>query len=237
MGLGPRAAGPGRRGGGVGCLKLGPGLPYRLIPEDVAAEWVSHRGDLVEVALWAGPATPEAARALPGAGSRSATLLGGAESGPAHRLVADDATRPLRMPGVGTVLWEPDPAVIRAGAVDTLAGLLDAGRVAPEIAYLVSDGAGPTPYATAFQVLEVMAVKEKVLRAWVRDRRIGRLEIKKRGIDIDPATLRRRLRPEGPEAATLLLTPTPEGARALVVERLAEGCYPHHVNDHNFNDS
>ncbi|SDC00976.1 Methyltransferase domain-containing protein [Raineyella antarctica] len=201
--------------GGVGCLKLGPGLPYRMIPESVGAEWVSHRGDLVEVALWRG----EGGAALPAPGSRTATLL--ADDGSLQQLVAEDRATPVRMPEVGTVLWEPDAAVIRAGAVDRLAAALGAGRVAPDIAYLVSDDVAPTPFATVFRVLEVLPTKERVLREWVRDREVGRLEIKKRGIDVDPAALRRKLRPAGPNAATLVLTPTPAGARALVVQRAA----------------
>ena len=40
------------------------------------------------------------------------------------------------------------------------------------------------------------------------------------GPDVDPAVLRRRLRPKGPAAATLVLAPTPSGSRALVVLRL-----------------
>jgi hypothetical protein len=53
----------------------------------------------------------------------------------------------------------------------------------------------------------------------VRQNRIGTLEIKKRGLDVDPAALRRRLSPKGPRSATLVLTPTPDGAAALVVRR------------------
>ncbi|MEA5052026.1 MAG: SAM-dependent methyltransferase, partial [Propionicimonas sp.] len=49
---------------------------------------------------------------------------------------------------------------------------------------------------------------------------VGTLEIKVRGIDIDPAALRRRLKPTGRNAATLILTPTPHGARALVARRV-----------------
>ena len=203
--------------GGVGCLKLGPGLPHRMIPVEVGAEWVSHHGDLVEVALWRG--AEAAGVALPAPGSRTATLLAG--DGSIQQLVARDVLAPLRTPRVGSVIWEPDPAVIRAGAVDRLAEVLDAGRVAPGIAYLVGDDVAATPYATPFRVLEVLPTKEKVLRGWVREHQVGRLEIKKRGIDIDPAALRRKLRPDGPHAATLVLTPTPEGARALVVERSA----------------
>ena len=69
-------------------------------------------------------------------------------------------------------------------------------------------------------VLEVMDAGERTLRAWVRRERIGTLEIKKRGIDIDPAALRRRLKPAGPASATVVLTPTVDGARALVAQRL-----------------
>ncbi len=203
--------------GSVGCLKAGPGLPYRMIPEGVGAEWVSHRGALVEVALWRGTSAP-------GPDARIATLIGA--DGAMHRLPAEDVPQPLRTPEVGSVLWEPDPAVIRAGAVDRLGVDLSAGRVAEGIAYLVGDDLHESPYATPFRVLDVLSVKEKVLRAWVRDREIGQLEIKKRGLVIDPAVLRRKLRPAGPHAATLVLTPTPEGARALVVERLTASTVP-----------
>jgi SAM-dependent methyltransferase len=36
-------------------LKLGPALPHALVPAEAEAEWVSHRGDVVEVGVWSGP--------------------------------------------------------------------------------------------------------------------------------------------------------------------------------------
>ena len=36
-------------------LKLGPALPHALVPAGLEAEWVSHRGDVVEAGLWSGP--------------------------------------------------------------------------------------------------------------------------------------------------------------------------------------
>ena len=60
----------------------------------------------------------------------------------------------------------------------------------------------------------------KALRAWVRQAQIGVLEIKKRGIEVDPAELRRRLRLTGPNSATLVISRTPDGAIAAVVERI-----------------
>lgn len=188
------------------CVKLGPGLAHTHLPGDAAATWVSDTGDLVELSLWRGGWEP----------ARQAVLL------PAGAVLSDDdsGAAPAALPAVpGEVLYEPDPAVIRAGLVDALALRLGARRLSPGIAYLAAPAPRPTPFATAFTVLAVLDAGEKVLRAWVRDHRIGTLEIKKRGVDVDPAVLRRRLKPAGPNTATLVLTPTAHGARALVVSR------------------
>ena len=194
---------------GINCVKLGPGVPHALIPPGVAATWVSAAGDLVELSLWSGAWEPgRAAVLLP-----QQTVLG--EGGPLG------AEPPARRPNVGEVLYEPDPAVIRAGLTDRLAAELGAWRVHPGIAYLVAAEGRHTPFATAFEILYVLDADEKSLRAWVRAGRIGTLEIKKRGLDLDPAALRRRLKPSGAASATLVITPTPDGARALVVRRLS----------------
>ena len=195
-------------GSRTACVKLGPGLPHALVPDDVAATWVSDGGDLLELSLWSvrWPAT------------RAAVLLPEGQV-----LTAADVGRPAATPGrpaVGEVLYEPDPAVIRAGLVDQLGSELGARRVNPGIAYLIGPDSRATPFATGFEVLAVLDAGEKALRAWTRTERIGTLEIKKRGLDLDPAVLRRRLKPSGPGKATLVLTPTPDGARALVVRRI-----------------
>jgi SAM-dependent methyltransferase len=191
-------------GSRVACVKLGPGVPYRLLPDHGETVWVSDRGDLVEAALWTGPgAAPR---------RRSALLL--PES--ATLEATEDAT-PIGP--IQSWLYEPDPAVIRAGAIPALASMLDATGIAPGVAYLTTDDYRPTPYATAFEVLDRLPYRERDLRAWVKGNRVGTLEIKKRGIEVDPAALRRRLSPKGPESATLVLTPSPDGAVALVVRR------------------
>ena len=190
----------------VACVKLGPGVPYRVLPDHAETVWVSEHGDLVEAALWAGPG------AVPG--RRSALLLPQSAT-----LQASDDTVP-----VGPVqrwLYEPDPAIIRSGAVAALASTLDATALAHGVAYLTAAELVPTPYATAFEVLDHLPYREKDLRAWVRRNRIGTLEIKKRGVDVDPAALRRRLAPTGDGSATIVLTPTPDGAVALVVHRIS----------------
>ena len=195
-------------GSRVAGVKLGPALPHSLIPAGVEAEWVSHRGDTVEVCLWAGPgAEPDATAAL---------LL------PDHRMVLHgrgDQQLPVTEPN--RYLYEPDGAVIRAGGISGLGAELGATLLDESIAYLTGPDLVRTPFAEAFAVLEVLPYKEKVLRRWVADNGIGRLEIKKRGVDVDPARLRRRLKPAGVEEATLVITRTSAGTRVLVARRLS----------------
>ncbi|MFP5283517.1 MAG: THUMP-like domain-containing protein, partial [Actinomycetes bacterium] len=188
------------------CVKVGPGLPYADLPPDVAAEWVSHRGNVVELALWR----------LPGrAPARAATLL---PAGVTREV--EEPAPVLAVAAPGAYVFEPDGAAIRAGLVPGLGAELGLRRLDLHVAYLTGDAPRVTPWLTSFRVVEALPVNDKALRAWVRQRGIGVLEIKKRGLDIDPAQLRRRLRPSGAHAATLMLTPTVDGARALVVERM-----------------
>lgn len=188
-------------------IKLGPALPHALVPPGAEAEWVSHTGDVVEVGLWSGPGSV--------AGRRSALLW------PDRRLVADPQAPPAVVREPGAYVHEPDGAVIRAGSVAVLAARLGAGLLADQVAYLTTDEAVTTPYATTFAVERVLPYDLKVLRRWVREADVGVLEVKRRGIDVDPARLRRDLRPRGRASATLLLSRTASSAVALVVRRVS----------------
>lgn len=197
------------RGDRVAGVKLGPGLPHRLIPPGVEAEWVSERGDTVEVGLWSGPGAS--------ADGRAALLL------PDNRMVVDSGAPALAAGGVGSVIYEPDGAVIRSGGIAQLGAMLDARLLHPDIAYLTADEHRPTPFATAFEVVEVHPFDEQRLRRWTRQQRVGTLEIKKRGLDLDPAVLRKRLKLRGSESATVILSRTVHGVVTAVVRRLPAG--------------
>lgn len=192
-----------------GLVKLGPALPHAQLPDHVEAEWVTHRGDTVEVCLWSGPGAEP--------GTRVATLLPGGES---LRVPAGERSRRAPVGQIADVVLEPAGSVIRAGAVAVLAERLDAHLLDPQIAYLSSATAPDSPFVDVFAVREVLPWKEKVVRSWLQQHGIGRLEIKKRGLDLDPAVLRRRLKPSGPGSITLLLTRTPDGARAVLADRV-----------------
>jgi len=191
-------------------IKLGPGVDRDLIPADAEAQWVSVDHDVVELGLWFG------AVARPGI-RRAALVIG--DHGSAE-LVADADSDDVEVGQLGRYLYEPDGAVIRARLIGTLAGRLDASMLSDGIAYLTSDTAIETPFASCFRVIETFPYDEKLLKKELASRGIGSLEIKKRGVDVDPATLRKRLAPKGDASATLIVTRVGGRHTALLAERV-----------------
>jgi SAM-dependent methyltransferase len=198
-------------------LKLAPGLDHALIPGGAEAEWVSVDGDLVEAALWCGPYATVPRRAsvirrgiahsLTGSGERTAKVVG----------VGGQAAATTR---TKRYVFDPDPAVVRSHLVAEFATMVDGGLADPKIAYVFADDGAETPYAHCFEVVEQLPFARKQLKAALRARGIGRLEIRKRGVAIEPDQLRRDLKLDGQQAATLVLlrigaTPTALLCRAL----------------------
>jgi SAM-dependent methyltransferase len=187
---------------GRAVVKTLPGLPHDLVPEGVEAQWVSDGGDLVEACLW-GPglaSAPRRATALPS----GAELVGFGDPGEVGE--------------VGSVLHEPDDAVIRAGLVGELAARLGGRLVDAHLAYVTTDEPAADPLARSFRIEAELPFKEKQLRAALADRGVGTLTIKKRGIDVVPEELVKRLKLKGDQTATVILARIGDGARAFLVE-------------------
>ena len=89
------------------------------------------------------------------------------------------------------------------------------------IAWITCDAPPQTVFGQAFRVREELPFDERRLAAALRERGIGTLEIKKRGVDVDPATLRRRLSLRGSGSATLVLTRVAGRRTVLLVDRVA----------------
>ena len=123
-----------------------------------------------------------------------------------------------RVREVGAYLYEPDGAVIRAGLVTAVAAGVRGGLVDEHIAYVTSDSSFATPFARGYRVLEELPYREKPLKAALRERGVGRLTIKKRGVSVVPDELRKRLSLRGDEEATLVLTRVAGKGTALLVE-------------------
>jgi THUMP domain-like len=191
-------------------IKLGPGHDRDQIPASAEAQWVSVDGHLVEMALWFTALAREGVR-------RSALLL---TADGTHELTAAADSEDAPVTGLGDYVYEPDGAIIRARLIGDVARSLDAGMLSEGIAYLSSATHVDTPFATAFRVLDQLPADERKLRQALQERRIGTLEIKKRGVDVDPAALRVRLKPKGPASATIILTRVAGRRATLLVERV-----------------
>ncbi|MEV6516886.1 methyltransferase domain-containing protein [Micromonospora chalcea] len=187
-------------------VKVAPGLDHALIPAGAEAEWVSVDGDLVEAALWCGElaGVPRRATLLR---EKEGPLLNvsGIKRVPSYHLTGTGAAEAPVGP-VRRFLYDPDPAVVRAHLVAELATDLDATLADPSIAYLYADEARPTPFARCLEITDVLPFSLKRLRALLRERRVGRVEIRKRGSALEPEKLRRDLRLSGDAAADLVLT-------------------------------
>lgn len=192
-------------------IKLGPAHDRDALPADAEAQWVSADGSVVELVLWTGALARAGVRraALVIRGERSHELTAGADA-------VDAEVRPL-----GAFLHEPDGAVIRARLIGDVARSLDAGMLDEKIAYLTSDAALTSPFVQSFRVRETMAANPKAINAVLKANDIGTLEIKKRGVDIDPAQFRKKLTLRGAASATLILVRVGDQRRAILADRVS----------------
>ena len=189
------------------CVKVAPGIPHDLVPAGVEAEWVSDHGEVKEAALWSGRLATT---------RRRATVIG---DGGLATLTEDDDPG-AEVVAVRRFLYEPDGAVIRAGLDTAVAAAAHGGLVDPHIAYVTSDVPIETPFARGYEVLEELPYREKPLRSALRERGVGTLTIKKRGVDVVPEQLRKRLALTGDSPATIVLTRAAGRGTALLVRPL-----------------
>ncbi|MCK2026563.1 SAM-dependent methyltransferase [Microbacterium sp. SSW1-47] len=192
-------------------IKLGPAHDRDALPDDAETQWISADGSVVELVVWTRELARDGVR-------RSALLVRGDRS---HELTAaaDAEDAPVR--DLGAFLHEPDGAVIRARLIGDVARSLDAGMLDPRIAYLTSDTALTSPFVQSFRVRDVLPMNTKGINAALKANGIGRLEIKKRGVDVDPAAFRRTLTLKGDAEATLILVRIGDRRRAILADRVS----------------
>ncbi|MEM8857094.1 MAG: class I SAM-dependent methyltransferase [Chloroflexota bacterium] len=178
-----------------GGVKISPGIDYAELPSaDIASvEFVSVDGHVREAILWYGDLKDYAHR-------RATILPSGATLSVQSDLPKVALSPPKRW------LYEPDGAIIRAHLVGELAHLLGCYQIDPSIAYLTADSLHETPFARAFEVIDYFPFQLKKLRKYLREHRVGRIVVKKRGSPIEPIWLQKQLKLKGDRSVTLFLT-------------------------------
>jgi hypothetical protein len=190
-------------------MKLGPGIDRGLIPAEAEAQWVSVGHDVVEVGLWFGALAREGIR-------RAALVI--SDHGVSELTAAGDS-EDAETGELGAFLYEPDGAIIRARLIGDLVRAIEGRMLDRSIAYFTADAAIDTPFASRFRIVETFPFDEKLLKRELAARHIGTLEIKKRGMDVDPAQFRKKLSLKGDVSATLILTRVGSRRLALLAER------------------
>jgi hypothetical protein len=177
-------------------VKAAPGLPAGTTPDGWETEFVADGRDLKEAVLWS--------PALATATSRATVL-------PAGDTLTPEPGEPVPVRPPGAWLFDPSPAVTRAGLVEDLARRLGAWKIDDQIAFLSADAGAAdrpasTPFARALRVIESAPWNEKHFVRRLRELGIGSADLRRRGLAGDVDQIRRRLRLSGPHRATLVLT-------------------------------
>lgn len=197
-----------------GAMKLAPAaeLPERWL-EICESEWISRDGACRQLVAWFGKFAEQP-------GQRRATVVfGNAQPPRYHSLAGSPSVEPAVASRMGRYLAEPDAAVLAAGLVGSLAATEGLAVIAPGAVYLTGDAETSSPALTWFEITDELPFDLRKLKAFLRERRIGALEIKKRGVEADPERLRRQLQVPGDGRATLFLARRGKSVTALITRR------------------
>jgi hypothetical protein len=192
-----------------GAIKLSPASNFGGKFLGAEIEIVSLAGECKEATVWFGE--------LAGGVPWRATVLPAGETLAGEMPVTSSGVSPL-----GSYLYDPDPAVVRAGLVDLLAERTGLRRVDEAEEYLTSDGLIKSPFVRSFEVLAELPNNDREIRRYFRRSDFGRVEIKCRHIPIQAESVRRKLPLTGTEPAVLLFARIAGKARAVICRR-AEG--------------
>jgi hypothetical protein len=197
---------------GNAAIKLAPATaapPEWRRPAEL--EWFGSRGECRQQVAWFG-------KLVRRPGERSATVVG--DRGAAS--IAGTGAEPLPVATeLGRYLYEPQAAVLAAGLSGALAARHGLAALTAGVAYLTGDQRHDGPLLSAFEVHDILPFDAKQLKAYCRQRNLGRLELKKRGLEIDLEKLRRQVIGRGENAATLLISPWQGKVRVFVAERMS----------------
>jgi SAM-dependent methyltransferase len=191
-------------------IKAAPGLARELVPAGWEAEFVAAGRELKEAVLWSPALATARSRAtllpsgdtLTAAGARATDGPGAEAEAEAEAAAAGD----VAIAAPGAFLFDPSPAVTRAGLVEDLARRLGAWKIDPAIAFLSDDREHHTPFARTLRVLESAPWHERHFARRLRELGIGAADIRRRGLAGDVAQIHRRLGLRGPGRATVVIT-------------------------------
>jgi hypothetical protein len=189
-----------------GAIKVSPASNFGGKFPDCEIELVSVQGECKEAIVWFGSLSR-------GVSSRATLLPSGATVAADPLSVRVDERPP------GAFVYDPDPAVVRAGLVDTVADQLGLGRLDADEEYLTGDARVMSEFVRSFEVLAVLPHNLRRVAQFFRQRPFGEVAIKCRHVPTDAETWRRKLPLEGSEPAVLIIARIGGRTHAIVCRR------------------
>ena len=195
-----------------GAVKLAPATRLMAgVADRCQREWIESRGECRQQMAWFGQLAQQmgscAATAIDADGG-AATIVGMPDE-------AADATET-----VGRYVYEPCAAVRAAHLAGALCREMGAALLSGGSSYLTSERRASHPLAAAFEVLSSLPFDLRRLKEVVRQLGIGTVEVKKRGVDVDPEDVRRRLMQAEGMPGVVLIARIGLKTTAIVARRL-----------------
>ncbi|MEO8495682.1 MAG: hypothetical protein ABI614_11470 [Planctomycetota bacterium] len=196
----------------AGAIKLAPGAEFLSDWNDdapVELEWIGSRRECRQQVVWLGSLARHPGR-------RTATVVD--RQGDSHSFTGD-AELEVDVSAPGRYLFVPDSTLLASRLAGAIAEQLQLRATSYGLSYFTTDEYRESPLLESFEVDELLNLDVKRLKRLLRERQVGSLEIKVRGVEIDPAALRKKLQPKGSESATLLIFRSGEDVVVAVAKR------------------
>jgi hypothetical protein len=177
-------------------IKLGPGLALPDFLEPYEWEYLGLKDECLEAVVWTG------SLGRPGM-VRAVELPSGASVEALRADVPDSFGEPAPP---GAYLYEPVKSVVRAHLFGVLADRCRLRLIDSRIAYLSGDVPVSDPLLKAYRIERELPFQPRAIKDFLRREEVGRLEIKKRGVNLVPEEFRAGLRLSGPNEGTLFFT-------------------------------
>ncbi|HAD60155.1 MAG TPA: hypothetical protein DCG12_13000 [Planctomycetaceae bacterium] len=197
--------------GASGALKLGPASNFQQKFPGTEIELISLHGECREATVWFGD--------LAGPHSFRATSL------PTGETVSGDPLQawcPI-VDGPQEYIFDPDPAIVRSGLLDTIGEMHSMGRLDGGDEYLTSGGLPETAFLTSYFVEATLPNNMRKVKNHLRDDPCRDYEIKCRHVKVDATKVRRSLPVGKGPLKTLFFLRVNGRARVILARRVTRG--------------
>lgn len=183
------------------AIKVAPATPWaNYFPVGAQREWIGDHRECKQQVLWLGPATDKP-------GHRTATYIGKGGVVSQVSVAEENLDQTIGVfDSIHQYVFEPHPAVLAAKLTDTIARKYGLRRFTSSIVYLTGHEPIDDPLLAQFEVLDILQLNIRKTSAILKILEVGEIEVKKRGVEDVAAAQFGRMKLEGPNRATVILT-------------------------------